>query len=88
VILRDTHCAAPGCTQPTAACQIHHVRPRSQGGITKLSNLILTCTFHHLIAIHQWGWALRLNADGTTTITSPDGARSYHSHSPPPAAAA
>jgi hypothetical protein len=88
VILRDRHCAAPGCTQPPAACQIHHVRPRSQGGITKLSNLILTCTFHHLIAIHQWGWALRLNADGTTTMTSPDGSRTYHSHSPPSATAA
>ena len=30
VILRDTHCAFPGCDQPPAACQVHHIVPRSQ----------------------------------------------------------
>jgi hypothetical protein len=46
------------------------------------------CDFHHLIAIHRWGWSLVLNGDGTTTATSPDGTRVFHSHSPPAAAAA
>ena len=41
------------------------------------------CAFHHLIAIHRWGWTLRLKPDGTTTATSPDGRRTYHSHGPP-----
>jgi hypothetical protein len=45
------------------------------------------CTFHHLVAIHQWGWILALHPDGTTTATSPDG-RCFHSHGPPPATAA
>lgn len=40
-----------------------------------------------LVAIHQWGWNLRLNPDGTTTATSPDGRRVVHSHSPPGQAA-
>jgi hypothetical protein len=40
-----------------------------------------------LIAIHHWGWTLRLNSDGTTTATSPDGHRIWHSHSPPTQAA-
>src|ERR1700683_1037337 len=86
VILRDRHCAAPGCDQPPAGCQVHHVRPRSHGGGTKLTNLLLLCSFHHLILVHKWGWTITLNADGTTTMTSPDGSRIYHSHSPPAAA--
>jgi hypothetical protein len=45
------------------------------------------CAFHHLRAIHRWGWQIRLNPDGTTTATSPDGGRVLHSHSPPGQAA-
>ncbi len=86
VITRDRHCAAPGCDQPPPACQIHHITPRSHGGATKLTNLLLLCSFHHLILIHRWGWTITLNADGTTTATSPDGHRILHSHSPPSAA--
>jgi hypothetical protein len=86
VITRDKHCAAPGCQQPPTACQVHHIRPRRLGGITRLTNLLLLCPFHHLILVHQWGWTITLNADGTTTMTSPDGKRTYHSHSPPAAA--
>lgn len=84
---RDRHCSFAGCYQPPAACQVHHVIPRSQGGATELGNLVLSCSFHHLIVIHQWGWMLRLNADGTTTAVSPDGRRTLHSHSPPTRAA-
>jgi len=40
------------------------------------------CGFHHQIAVHRWGWALRLNPDGTTTTaTSSDRTRTLHSHS-------
>ncbi len=88
VILRDQHCAAPGCTAPPSACQVHHIRPRSKGGATSLTNMILLCGFHHLILIHRWGWSIALNPDGTTTMTSPDRSRVYHSHSPPAPAAA
>ena len=44
------------------------------------------CGFHHLTAIHRWGWDLRLNPDGTTTATSPDG-RTLRDHDPPGQAA-
>ncbi len=87
VILRDRHCAAPGCDQPPAACQAHHIVPRSRGGPTSLENLLLLCSFHHLILIHRWGWSITLNPDGTTTATSPDG-RVWHSHPPPASHAA
>jgi hypothetical protein len=38
--------------------------------------------------IHQWGWTITLNPDGTTTARSPDGTKVTRSHSPPPATAA
>jgi hypothetical protein len=88
VILRDRHCAAPGCTVPPSGCQVHHIRPRRLGGATKLINMLLLCTFHHLIAVHQWGWTIALNPDGTTTMTSPDKTRVFRSHSPPAPTAA
>jgi hypothetical protein len=88
VIERDHHCSAPGCYQPPSACHVHHDLPRSEGGTTSLANCRLLCPFHHLIAIHRWGWTIRFNADGTTTMTSPDGRRQLHSHSPPGNAAA
>jgi hypothetical protein len=87
IITRDRHCAAPGCDVPPAACHVHHIIPRSQGGTTSLTNCLLLCGFHHLILIHRWGWTITLHPDGTTTITSPGG-RTLHSHSPPPATAA
>jgi hypothetical protein len=88
VILRDRHCAFPGCSQKPVACHAHHIVPRARGGVTALRNLILLCAFHHLISIHRWGWRIQLNGDGTTTATSPDGRRTYHSHGPPDALAA
>ena len=88
VAVRDRHCRFPGCDQPVAACQPHHIIPRAQGGPTSLTNLMLLCTFHHLIAIHRWGWGIVLHPDGTVTATSPDGNKTLHSHGPPPAAAA
>ena len=88
VIARDRHCAWPGgCGQRPAACQVHHLIPRSRGGRTVLTNCGLFCAFHHLIVVHQWGWDVVLNADGTMTATSPDRTRTLRSHSPPATAA-
>ena len=86
VARRDRHCRFPGCEQPPAACHVHHLKPRSKGGPTSLANCTLLCAFHHLVAIHRWGWTLTLNPDGTTVATSPDGQRTLHSHAPPTAA--
>jgi hypothetical protein len=83
VTARDRHCRFPGCAQPPAACQPHHLIPRSQGGPTSLGNLLLLCTFHHLIAVHRWGWQITLHPDATVTATSPSRGRVLHSHSPP-----
>jgi hypothetical protein len=74
-----------GCTQPAAACQVHHVRHQANGGGTSLKNCSLICHFHHQVCIHRWGWTLVLNPDGSTTARSPDGLRVLRSHSPPAA---
>jgi hypothetical protein len=87
VIARDRCCRFPGCDQPPAGCQPHHIIPRSQGGPTSLTNLLLLCSFHHLIAVHRWGWGIVLLPDGTVTATSPDRSRTLRSHGPPSRAA-
>jgi hypothetical protein len=83
VTTRHIHCAFPGCRVPAAGCHIHHLVPRARGGPTALGNLVPLCAFHHLTAIHRWGWALALDADGSTTATSPDQARILRDHGPP-----
>jgi Domain of unknown function (DUF222)/HNH endonuclease len=83
LVLRGRPCEAPGCGRPPIDGHAHHIVPRSQGGATALHNLVLLCAFHHLVMIHRWGRTIRLNADGTTTMTSPDQQRSLHSHGPP-----
>ncbi|HLI36074.1 MAG TPA: DUF222 domain-containing protein [Streptosporangiaceae bacterium] len=83
VILRDRHCAWPGgCDKPPAACQVHHIVPRSEGGKTDLRFLILLCDYHHQVCIHRLGWTLTLHADGTTQARSPHG-EILRSHGPP-----
>ncbi len=88
VTARHRHCAFPGCEEPARACHVHHLRPRAEGGPTELGNLVPLCAFHHLIAVHRWGWTLARHADGTTTAVSPDGKRTLHSHGPPSTQAA
>jgi hypothetical protein len=83
VTTRHTHCAFPGCRTPAAECHVHHLIPRARGGSTSLGNLVPLCAFHHLTAVHRWGWTLTLNPDGTTTATSPDRTRTRHEHGPP-----
>ncbi|HTA10482.1 MAG TPA: DUF222 domain-containing protein [Streptosporangiaceae bacterium] len=84
---RDKHCRFPGCDLPAAGCDVHHLVHRKDGGRHALANLGLFCRFHHLIAIHRWGWHVTLHPDGTTTATSPDGTKTLHSHPPPDMAA-
>jgi hypothetical protein len=84
VILRDRHCRwAGGCSQPAAACQVHHVRHKANGGPTSVKDCVLLCFFHHQVVIHRWDWTLVLNRDGTTTAWNPERTKVLHSHGPP-----
>ncbi|HTX25821.1 MAG TPA: DUF222 domain-containing protein, partial [Streptosporangiaceae bacterium] len=84
VILRDQHCQwTGGCHQPAAACEVHHVRHKADGGPTSVKDCILLCWFHHQVVIHRWGWTLILHPDGTTTAWNRDKTQVLRSHSPP-----
>ena len=84
VILRDQHCRFPGgCDQPAAACEVHHLTHKADGGKTSVTDCALFCTFHHQVVIHQQGWTVVLNPDGTTTAWNKDKTKILRSHSPP-----
>jgi len=84
VILRDQRCRwAGGCNQPAAACEVHHVKHKANGGKTSTKECVLLCSFHHQVVIHRWGWTLVLNPDGTTTAWNPDRTKVLHGHGPP-----
>src|ERR1700677_1065061 len=63
VILRDGHCAWPGCDRPPAECDVHHVHHKKDGGPTSVEKCALFCNFHHDICIHRWGWEVELLPD-------------------------
>ncbi|HEY8295966.1 MAG TPA: HNH endonuclease signature motif containing protein [Micrococcaceae bacterium] len=84
VMLRDRHCQWAGrCDQPAAACEVHHVKHKADGGPTSVKSCVLLCWFHHQVVIHRWGWTLVLNPDGTTTAWNKDKTKVLHSHGPP-----
>ena len=84
VVLRDRKCRwAGGCNQPASACDVHHVKHKANGGKTSTRDCVLLCFFHHQIVIHQQGWTLVLNPDGTTTAWNKDKTKVLHSHGPP-----
>jgi hypothetical protein len=59
---RDCGCAFPGCGRPAAWTDGHHIRHWSNGGETKLSNLVLLCRFHHTL-IHKNDWQVYIGED-------------------------
>ena len=59
------------CGANPAMCQAHHIEPVSQGGPTKLDNLVPACWgCHH--RIHYDGWQIRRSPDGQHTLHPPD----------------
>ena len=84
VRLRGQHCEwAGGCQQPAGACQVHHTRHKADGGKTSVRGCVLLCWYHHQVMIHQRGWTLVVNPDGTTTAWNKDKTKVLHSHGPP-----
>ena len=60
---RDGGCRFPGCS--AKHCDAHHVEHWTDGGETKLSNLLLLCRFHHRF-LHEGGFRVVLEPDGTS----------------------
>ena len=59
-----------GCTVAFDDCQIHHVDPFSHGGHTDLHRMCPGCDTHHHL-IHEGGWTLTHNPDGTWHMHPP-----------------
>lgn len=68
VLLRDETCLL--CDRPGNWCDVHHLVPFHEGGRTDLDNLGLLCRRHHVL-VHEGGWALIRNRDGTVTARAP-----------------
>lgn len=69
---RDLTCRGPGCDVPASECDIDHVVPYLQGGITHASNLSCKCRTHHIYKTFG-GWRDQQLPDGTLIWTLPDG---------------
>ena len=68
--VRDGGCRFPGCG--SRHTQAHHAIPWSEGGETKLDNLILLCRFHHK-AVHEGGWRVEMGQAGAARFRDPTG---------------
>jgi Domain of unknown function (DUF222)/HNH endonuclease len=67
---RDRGCCFPGCG--VSFGQGHHIRHWAQGGPTTLSNLTMLCRRHHR-AVHEEGYQVERQPDGTLSFTTPWG---------------
>jgi Domain of unknown function (DUF222) len=69
---RDLTCRAPGCDVPASECDIDHVVPFGDGGLTHPSNLNCKCRRHHLMKTFC-GWNEKQLPDGAVIFTLPAG---------------
>jgi hypothetical protein len=71
VAARDRCCRFPGCDRRGSWCDVHHVVAWTEGGETKVTNLVLLCPYHHHL-IHRRGWTTWF--DGVTfEVYKPNG---------------
>ncbi|MEX2393787.1 MAG: HNH endonuclease signature motif containing protein, partial [Actinomycetota bacterium] len=52
--------------------EVHHIKPREEGGPTVLCNLVLLCWDHHE-DLHERGWSVLGDAGPNMTWVRPDG---------------
>ena len=70
---RDRGCRFPGCGTRSFT-QAHHIVWWRNGGRTDLDNLLLICSFHHRL-VHEHGWSVKRDDDGTLGWFRRDGHR-------------
>jgi len=78
---RDGGCTFPGCGERRWT-RAHHIRWWTTGGPTEMWNLVLVCHWHHKL-VHELGWSLTRDADGTVRWYTPDGRRYRAGPAPP-----
>ncbi len=70
ILARDGGCRS--CGAPPDQCDVHHVIPWEDGGLTDIDNGVAKCRrCHH--QHHRLKWVDRLDADGTYRVIRPDG---------------
>lgn len=84
--VRDGGCVFPGCRQPVAHCDAHHVIHWNNGGETSGANLAMLCRYHHRI-IHRHGWTMTALPGEWFEFTTPTGStlasqRHHHQRQP------
>jgi hypothetical protein len=57
----------PGCTSKRFV-DAHHIRHWTDGGETRLNNLVLLCRHHHRL-VHEGGYAVRMDSDSEPFFT-------------------
>jgi hypothetical protein len=67
---RDAHCVWPGCDRKATWSEAHHLVHWNKGGATDLSNLVLLCYWHHILA-HEGGWQLVHTEEGRLLTLPP-----------------
>ena len=89
LVLRDQHCAFPGCSRLPIACDAHHITHWIDHGPTALDNLILLCRKHHTLT-HQTPWQVQIDPATRRPNWIPpppiddNGRLTYHPASPRP----
>src|SRR6056297_1211769 len=68
---RDQGCRFPGCSAHKYV-DAHHIEHWTDGGETKMENLVLLCRHHHRL-VHEGGYGVRMTAKGTPKFTDPTG---------------
>jgi hypothetical protein len=69
---RNATCAAPGCGQPAARCDLDHTTPWHLGGLTCPCNIFPLCRHHHRVKQAQ-GWWLESPEPGVLVWRTPAG---------------
>ncbi len=69
------------CAAHPALCQIHHIKPVSEGGSTKISNMVPVCWDCHT-RIHHHRWFINKRPDGNHTLHPPGQPRYGPAHAP------
>jgi hypothetical protein len=63
-------CRFPGCE--SRRVDLHHIQYWSNGGRTKLDNLVSLCKYHHML-VHERGYLIAAARDGTFAFYRADG---------------
>jgi hypothetical protein len=63
-------CRFPGCE--SRRVDLHHIQYWSNGGRTRLANLISLCKYHHML-VHERGYLIAAVRDDRFTFSRPDG---------------